>query len=213
MNPIVLTIQYFSKYQRTKKLELLKYEIESGKTILDVGVWCKMPEPNPSENWLKKSYPEEKNILALGLDEMTAFHLKYPHATCVQANGCQLPFSNDSIDVIFSNAVWEHIPQSDQASYISEMGRIAGEKAVFTVPVRLSPIEIHSKIFCIDWFPFWRRVFMKMGDQCWSDPRNLSKIFSKRSLQQLIPRSDPNHNWCVKRLNFLFIAISMIATL
>ena len=67
-----------SKYQRDKKISLLKPFFHPEKMVLDVGVWSNFPEPNPSENWLEKKYSQDVQIVAVGLDDMRDFKKNTP---------------------------------------------------------------------------------------------------------------------------------------
>jgi hypothetical protein len=209
---IISIIQELSKSQRELKIRLLEEDLRSGAYVVDVGVWCKMPETNPSENWLEKKYGGHAKIIAVGLDNLIDFRKKYPDVLCVQADGCALPFKTQSVDVAFSNAVLEHIPQHHQIKFVEEISRIASKKAILTVPDRLSPIEIHSKIFFLHWLPNWRRIFSRMGETFWSKPENLSTIFSKTSLFRLLIKSSIPGEWKIKRQSLHGIPVSLIAT-
>lgn len=209
---INLIIQELSKPQREQKIHLLEEDLSSGSWLVDCGVWCKMPEPNPSENWLEKQYGAHAKIIAVGLDNLIDFKKKYPDVLCVQADGCALPFKNRGVDVAFSNAVLEHIPQQQQIKFIEEISRIASKKAILTVPDHLSPIEIHSKIFFLHWLPNWRRIFSRVGENYWSKPENLSTIFSKTSLSRLLMKSSIPGVWKIKRQSLWGIPVSLIAT-
>lgn len=199
--------------QRQRKIELITNDINAGKLVIDVGVWCRMPEPNPSENWLEKKFGEKNRIMALGIDDMKGFNNKYPNIICIQGNGYLLPFADNSIDIIFSNAVLEHIPSDKQIYFISEIIRVAKEKIILSVPDRLSPIEIHSKIFFLHWFKFWRLAFKLLGELYWSDPVNLSNIFTKSSLRKILLKTNVHYHWTIKRQLFYGIPASLIAIL
>ncbi len=52
----------------------------------------------------------------------------------VCGDGCELPFKDDSYDVVLSIAYLEHIPPSKRDSYINEMKRVAKEKVLIYTP-------------------------------------------------------------------------------
>ena len=99
---------WISKHLRTRKFKYFYYDIKKGMFLLDVGVWSKMPEPHPQENFIEKHTPSDIRLIAIGLESMRDFSLKYPHVLCVQADGCALPFKSKSIDLAIANAVLEH---------------------------------------------------------------------------------------------------------
>ena len=201
-----------SRYLRQKKWERLAEVLlsDSRLTISDVGVWCRFPEPHPAENWLEKQDFTRGNLIAVGLENMEDFKLKYPDVFCVQANGCSLPFKDGAVDYVVANAVLEHVPSTEQENFVAAMARVARKQAILTVPDRFCPIEIHSRIPLLHWLPFWRSTFHMVGEQFWSKLENLSSIFSKSTLNRLLNRSI-DHRWMIKRQMLLFIPISLIA--
>lgn len=213
MNKFLLSIlQKLSKSQREQKIRLFSDAIQNHALILDIGVWCTMPEPNPSENWLEKQYGQQARIIAVGLEDMAGFQQKYPAVMCVRADGRALPFRSECVDTAFSNAVLEHVPQDDQKDFVEEIARVSRRRAIFTVPDRLSPIEIHSKIFFLHWLPNWRGIFARLGEKFWSNPRNLSTLFTRASLSRLLKQSSARGAWTVKRQTLLGLPVSLIAT-
>jgi hypothetical protein len=200
-----------SKFMRENKFAYIKAFLDSENTILDVGVWCNMPEPNPSENWLEKQYSEKVRIIAVGLNDMREFRKKYPQVLCVQADGCALPFKDNAVDVGFSNAVLEHVPSQGQLRFAEGLARVVQKKAVLAVPDRLSPIEIHSRIFFLHWLPWWRHLFILLGERYWASPENLTCIFTRKTLKELLLRSTIQGNWDIKRQFLVFVPVSLIA--
>ncbi len=91
--------------------------------VLDIGVWCSMPEPHVSENWLEKQYAGKGILICIGVEDMNAFKKMYPDVTPIQADGRALPFKDRSLDLAVANAVLEHIPPADQEAFVSEMCR------------------------------------------------------------------------------------------
>lgn len=200
-----------SKSLREGKIEQIRSFLKHDSFTLDVGVWCKMPEPNPSENWLEKKYAHNTQIVAVGLDNMNEFKKKYPRVLCVQANGCALPFKEKSFIVAFSNAVLEHVPVTEQPHFVEEISRVVTKKALIAVPDRFSPIEIHSRIFFLHWLPFWRKLSSLLGEKYWSSEIHLSTLFTKRSLGKFLKRSSISGRWTIQRQTLFFMPVSLIA--
>jgi len=200
-----------SKTMRQNKLTYIEPFFDSKNMILDVGVWCDMPEPNPSENWLEKQYSEKTKIVAVGLNDMREFHKKYPKIFCVQADGCALPFKESAVAAGFSNAVLEHVPALDQVRFVEEMARVVQKRAVLAVPDRLSPIEIHSRIFFLHWLPGWRSLFRLFGESIWASEKNLTCIFTRKTLKELLVGISIFGKWEIKRQFLMFIPVSLIA--
>lgn len=69
-------------------------------------------------------------------------------------DACQLPFADRSIDVVFSNAVIEHVPRRLQAKMASEIMRV-GRSWFVTTPNFWFPMELHRRIPLFQFLPQW----------------------------------------------------------
>ena len=66
-----------------------------------------------------------------------------PGFECVFADGCRLPFADQSFDLVFSNSVIEHVGERvRQASFAAEIRRV-GRRYWVQTPNRWFPIEPH----------------------------------------------------------------------
>ena len=93
-----------------------------------------------------------------------------------------LPFSNTSIDVIFSSAVIEHVGSlSDQVKMIGECFRVCKKGVFLTTPNRWFPIDPHTLIPLIHWLPknYHRKVLKKLGFIFYSQEKNLNLLHTK----------------------------------
>jgi hypothetical protein len=201
-----------SRRLRGRKLAPVAESLESGMTVLDIGVWSKMPEPHPSENWLEKQNPGQGKLIAVGLNTMSNFHEKYRHVLCVQANGCRLPFKSGSVDVAVANAVLEHVAASEQQMFTQEIARVARKWSLLSVPDRWSPMEVHSRVIFFHWFPNWRGLFRRTGQAYWASEDNLTTVFTKQSLRALLERSSFDSGaWTIERQCAMGVPVSLLA--
>ena len=67
-------------------------------------------------------------------------------------DACKLPFADQSIDVVFSNAVIEHVPRKLQAQMASEIMRV-GRSWFVTTPNFWFPMELHRRIPMFQFMP------------------------------------------------------------
>jgi SAM-dependent methyltransferase len=126
-------------------------------TVLDVGaddsafgeqVWgC------GTLNFFEELYPWQERITALGMHEGVRFRESYPKARYVQGDALTLPFDDGEFDVVFSNAVIEHVGgREQQRRFVEESLRVA-RRAFITTPNRWFPVEVHTGLPFVHWLP------------------------------------------------------------
>jgi SAM-dependent methyltransferase len=104
-------------------------------------------------NFFEDMYPWPERITALGLHEGARFRASYPRAAYVQGNALELPFADGSFDIVFSNAVIEHVGgESEQRQLVAEALRVA-PRVFVTTPNRWFPIEVHTRLPLVHWLP------------------------------------------------------------
>ena len=92
----------------------------------------------------------------------------------IQADGRDLPFLTHEFDLVFSNAVIEHVgDKTDQNDFFRETDRV-GRNWIVTTPNRLFPVESHTQV-----------LFKHMNSN-WKHS-SFSRLLSKRDLLQIIP--------------------------
>jgi len=74
----------------------------------------------------------------------------------VQADGLCLPFRDSAFDLVFSNAVIEHVgTRAEQDQFVQEHKRV-GRTWVITTPNRWFPVESHTRTLLMHYSPSWR---------------------------------------------------------
>jgi len=143
---------------RRQKLRLFLEELgpTPETTVLDVGAdelafgegdGCR------TMNFFEELYPWPERITALGLHEGAGFRARYPGIRYVQGDACALPFADGEFDVVFSNAVIEHVGGRErQRVFVSEALRV-GRRAFITTPDRRFPVELHTRLPFVHWLP------------------------------------------------------------
>jgi SAM-dependent methyltransferase len=146
---------------RRRKLRLFVDELRPtpATTILDVGAddvgfgdeggqsCC------GTHNFFEELYPWPGQITALGLHEGSGFRRRYPDIPYVQGDACALPFADDSFDIVFSNAVIEHVGDAGrQQLFVDEALRV-GRRVFLTTPNRWFPVELHTRLPLVHWLP------------------------------------------------------------
>ena len=127
-------------------------EPQSGDIILDLGAAGDYYGERP---FFEDNYKYKENIIGVNIDinELVSLRRKYKEILIVLADGCYLPFKSESIDIVFSNAVLEHVGDlKRQKKFANEIMRV-GKKWYVTTPNFCFPIETHWKLPFIHFIP------------------------------------------------------------
>jgi SAM-dependent methyltransferase len=101
--------------------------------------------------------------------------LDFP-VTRVFCDGLRLPFENNAFDLVISNAVIEHVGDSDaQRTFIAEHQRV-GRSFIATTPNRWGPIEVHTRIVFLHWSSRWR-----------ASRHEFTRLLSRSEFRALLP--------------------------
>ncbi|MGH3072772.1 MAG: methyltransferase domain-containing protein [Gaiellaceae bacterium] len=188
-------IDEVSLRSRRRKLALFMETIAptAETTVLDLGVDdLAFGETSSAEggcatlNFFEELYPWPGRITALGLHEGTRFRESYPQARYVRGDALELPFEDGSFDVVFSNAVIEHVGGEDeQRRFVAEALRVA-PRVFVTTPNRWFPIEVHTRLPLVHWLPdaASHRAY-ELAGKPWAK-RN--RLLGPRALRELFPR-------------------------
>ncbi len=136
-------------------------------------------------NFFEERYPWPERITALGLHDGEGFRARYPGIPYVQGDACDLPFEDGAFDVVFSNAVIEHVGGRErQRRLVSEAIRV-GRRVFITTPNRLFPVEVHTRLPLVHWLPdaLAHRAYRAAGKEFATDVQ----LLSRRTLAALFP--------------------------
>ena len=143
---------------RRRKLELFLDELQptADTSVLDVGadeLAFGEGDGCGTLNFFEEHYPWRERITALGLHDGAGFRARYPTIRYVQGDACALPFADGEFDIVFSNAVIEHVGGRErQRQLVAEALRV-GRRAFITTPNRRFPIEVHTRLPLVHWLP------------------------------------------------------------
>ncbi len=183
-------VDAISLRSRRRKLQLFLDELhpDPDTTILDVGadeLGFGEGDGCGTLNFFEELYPWPERITALGLQDGGAFRGRYPDVRYVQGDACALPFTDGEFDIVFSNAVIEHVgDRARQRLFVSEALRV-GRRVFLTTPNRRFPIEVHTRLPVVHWLPdgLAHRVYDATGKSFAKDVR----LLSKSALESLFP--------------------------
>lgn len=143
---------------RERKLRLFVDELRPTPetSVLDVGadeLGFGQGDGCATMNFFEERYPWPERITALGLHDGAGFRSRYPHIPYVQGDACALPFADGTFDIVFSNAVVEHVGGRErQLQLVSEALRV-GRRVFITTPNRRFPVEVHTRLPLVHWLP------------------------------------------------------------
>jgi len=170
--------------QRKYDLFISLIKPKPGETILDVGV---SPHLGRATNYLELWYPRPEQITALANDEekkFKNFRERFSEVKLVFGDGKNLDFPDNNFDIVFCNAVVEHVgTNEEQKRFIHELIRV-GKRAFITTPNYYFPMEVHTLIPFVHYLPrrmrFW--IWEKSGRGSWTDLSRLNLLRPKKFL-------------------------------
>jgi SAM-dependent methyltransferase len=175
---------------RQRKLRLLLDELRPTPetSVLDIGadeLGFGEEHGCGTMNFFEEHYPWPQRITALGLHDGEGFRARYPGVRYVQGDACALPFPDGEFDLVFSNAVIEHVGGRDrQRRLVSEAIRV-GRRVFITTPNRRFPVEVHTRLPFVHWLPdaLSHRVYRAAGKEFATDVH----LLTRNSLESLFP--------------------------
>ena len=136
-------------------------------------------------NFFEELYPWPERITALGLHDGAQFRERYPAVRYVQGDALALPFGDAEFDIVFSNAVIEHVGDRElQQRFVAEAVRV-GRHAFITTPNRRFPVELHTRLPLVHWLPerAAHAVYRALGKEVATDLH----LLSRHELASLFP--------------------------
>ncbi len=155
--------------------------------VLDVGVTS--DRTFQESNYFERMYPYRHNITCVGTEDGSYLERDYPGLRYVQVRPHDaLPYRDGEFDIVFSNAVIEHVgSRSDQARFTRELCRV-GRRFFLTTPNRWFPFEHHTGLPLLHYLPAprFRALLRKTRYRYWSEEEHLN-ILTARELRRLFP--------------------------
>ena len=178
-----------SQQRKTYRTYARHFPPRPDQTVLDLGINASR---TVSEHYFfEHSYPFPHRVTAAGLEAPDRFHAAYPEVEYVRLErGRPLPFPDLSFDVVFCNAVLEHVgDRAAQREFLADILRV-GRSAFLTTPNRWYPVELHTVLPLVHWLPtpVYRSIFWRLGFEFFSKEENLN-LLDRRSLLDLLPET------------------------
>ena len=186
------------RYFRKRRFKNFVSDYQSCRTILDVG----------GEHYTWPIIGRTEGVIIVNVvapEDTEGF-------TYVVGSGCQMPFADKSLDLVFSNSVIEHVgSEENQFKFAREMMRV-GKKVYCQTPSRLFPIDPHMSTPFLHWLPAgWLKPKMLryLTVNGWLSGKEYKydvTWISKRKLQKMFPGCK------IKTERFLLMPKSFVVT-
>ena len=180
-----------SLHVRRKMFRLFMDAVRPGPltTVLDVGVTS--DERHRESNYFEQLYPYPAKVTCVGTEDGSHLEARYPGLTYRRVTaGDPLPFADGRFDVVFSNAVIEHVGSRDaQAAFVRELCRV-GRSCFVTTPDRRFPFEHHTGLPLLHYLPprVFRAILARTRYAHWSLESHLN-ILTAGEMPRLFPES------------------------
>ena len=161
-------------------LEVIKPQKEN--TFLDIG--------GTYNTWRRHGQPVNK-IVSINLTKPK--NLTLPDGLNIEfmeGDACELPFSDDSFDVAFSNSVIEHVGDFPRQKLFAKEARRVGGKLWIQTPAQECPFEPHYLAPFVHWFPVVvrRRILRWLTPWGWIQKPNQEKVDTTIQYTQLLTK-------------------------
>ena len=184
-------LKRFSHKSRTKKFQLFEsvFHPRPDERVLDVGA--------SGDVFLRYTfeaiYPYPSRIIAgvHSFGEVRSARQVYPKSTYVVFDGCSLPFPDKAFDIVFSNAVIEHILGPGRQKRFAEEVMRVGKSWFVTTPNYWYLFESHYHLPFIQFLPdnFQRSYNRFFGTHIPKGQTQELALLAATGLRELFPTS------------------------
>jgi SAM-dependent methyltransferase len=155
--------------------------------ILDIGVTS--DATFQESNYLERAYPYKQQLTCVGTEDGSHLEARYPGLRFLPVvAGEPLPFPSGHFDVVFSNAVVEHVGDAGrQRRFVAEALRVSKRFFIVT-PNRLFPFETHTGLPLLHYLPpeMFRALLRPTRFSIWASEDQLNLLDSS-SFTRLFP--------------------------
>ena len=149
-------------------------------------------------------------MTALSNEDAGWLEKAYPGLEFVLGDGRSMPFEDNSFDLVFSNAVIEHVGSLQQQRFLLESVRVARKHIFLTTPNRWYPVELHTLLPLVHYLPkqLHRRILRLFGQEFLSREENLN-LMDIASIKRLLHKNGI-HDYQIGTISFFGLPSNII---
>ena len=197
-------------HHRKKMYKILFRDLDSNAhyKLLDIG---STSDTGKSSNAFLHFFPND-NIVSIS-DQEISFETKkkFPNVDFRLGDGRALEFADAEFDLVFSNAVLEHVGANKNIEkFITEANRVSRSNVILITPNRWFPLETHTKILFIHWLPkkLFRRLLKFFGLNFFASEENLN-LLTPRDVKKIMVAAGIQ-NYKIESLGFFGIPSNIL---
>tara|TARA_B100000035_G_C20981242_1_gene545566 strand:+ start:45 stop:728 length:684 start_codon:yes stop_codon:yes gene_type:complete len=179
------------------------------KDILDIG--STEDDNNESSNYLIKNLDNNKVYKSISDQTISSNFFSKALKKSITDDFTKNDIENFQSDLVISNATIEHVGSfENQIKMCSNVINLSRKYFIIMTPNRFHPLEFHTKIPIIHWFPkkFHRMILRLVGLKFFAKEKNLN-LLSENDFK-LIMRGLNQTNYEIKHINFFLIKSNLI---
>ena len=207
---------YFDKIINQKRIEMIKLikkkiKISSINDLLDIGttedvsakssnIFCKMLNIIPTH----KSISNQK---------ITNTRFKVRKKKSITSSFSQKEINLLKSDLVISSATIEHVGSfKNQVKKVKNMINLSKRYFIITTPNNHYPIEFHTKLPLIHWFPkkIYRKILLFLNMDYFANEKNLN-LLSKKELDNILYILNKKIEYRIYEIKFLFFVSNFLA--
>ena len=207
---------YFDKIINQKRIEMIKLikkkiKISSINDLLDIGttedvsakssnIFCKMLNIIPTH----KSISNQK---------ITNTRFKVRKKKSITSSFSQKEINLLKSDLVISSATIEHVGSfKNQVKKVKNMINLSKRYFIITTPNNHYPIEFHTKLPLIHWFPkkIYRKILLFLNMDYFANEKNLN-LLSKKELDNILCIFNKKIEYRIYEIKFLFFVSNFLA--
>ena len=207
-------INFFDKILNKKRFEITNIinEFIEDKNLYDaLDIGTTNDEKNLSSNIIIKNLKGIKEFKSLSDQFINLKFFSKSLKKSIIHTFNENEIENFSSDLVISNATIEHVGNEiNQLKMIENIMRLSKKYFIIITPNRFHPLEFHTKIPLIHWFPkkLHRSILSLIGQKFLSSEENLN-LLSRSDLVSFMDKLNFK-TYEIKKINFLFFISNYI---